>query len=133
MAQFNADDFERPLAFFILSGFSNGPRSVSEIQQHVNGVERLLDWAAARKGKLRLGSLPAALERLLHEGWLRLVRLDEPPGPEAIYMLTDAGEQRLEQERARLHSIVAQFVENGEPDGSFRTFLNSQSPLWSNW
>ena len=101
MAKFNANDFEGATDFFILSGFSDGPRSLSEIQQRVNWAERLLYLAAKRKGKRGLGSLSEALERLQSDGYLRHERLGEQPGAEIIYSLTDAGERRLEQERAR--------------------------------
>jgi DNA-binding PadR family transcriptional regulator len=133
MSEFNANDFEEALDFFILSGFSDGPRSLLEIQQRVKWAEGLLVLAAARKWTRSLGSLTTALERLQHEGWLKPERLGEQPGPEIIYSLTDAGDLQLEQERARRHLIVSQFVEDGELDGSFRRFLNSNGPLGPNY
>jgi DNA-binding PadR family transcriptional regulator len=130
MAEFNANDFEDTLDFFILTGFSDGPRSVAEIQQRVQWAERLLYFAAVRQGKRGAGSLSQALERLQVEGCLKLERLGGQPGAEIVYFLTDAGEHRLEQERARRRLMVLQFVEDAELDGSFRRFLDLEGPLW---
>ncbi len=91
MSEFNAGDFEDTLDFHSY-WFSDGPRSLPEIQQRVRWAERLLYLAATRKGKRGLDSLPEALERLKIEGCLEGERLDPQPGMEIIYSLTDAGE-----------------------------------------
>ena len=92
MTEFNANDFEGAFEFLLLSGFSEGPRSVSEIQRCCKRAEWLFGLAATRKGKRGIGSLPAVLERLRREGWLRLERPNEQPDAEVIYSLTQAGE-----------------------------------------
>jgi DNA-binding PadR family transcriptional regulator len=131
MAEFDANDFEGTLDFFILSAFGDGPRSLSEIQRRAKWAERLLYLAATRKGKRGPDSLSEALGRLQREGCIKFERLGQQSGADIIYSLTDAGEHRLEQERARRHVIVSEFVEDSELDSSFRKFLDSKSPLWS--
>jgi DNA-binding PadR family transcriptional regulator len=130
MADVNANDFEGTLDFFILSGFSDGPRRMSEIQQRIKWAERLLYLAAARTGKRGHDSLFEALKRLQSEGCLKLVRRSEQPGTEKIYSLSDLGEHRLEQERARRKLAVSQFIEDADLDASFRRFLDRKGPLW---
>lgn len=130
MAEFNTNDFEGTLDFFILSGFGDGPRSMSEIQQRLEWAERLLYLAAKRKGHRGPGALPEAVERLRSKGCLKLEGLIRQPDAEIICSLTDTGARRLEQERARRKLIVAQFVEDSDLDTSFRRFLDRQSPFW---
>lgn len=130
MAEFDTNDFKSTFDFFILSGFNDGPRSLSEIEQRMQWAERLLYLAAKRRAKQGFGSLLEALARLEGEGCLKQERLGEQPGAEIIYSLTDTGEHRLEQERARRKSIVSQFVEDAELDTSFRKFLDRHGPLW---
>ena len=125
MAEFNAGDLEGMLDFFILSGFSDGPQSLLEIQKRVNWAEGLLLLTADRKGMGSLNSVTSTLERLQREGWRKLQRTSL----EITYSLTESGEQRLEQERARRHFIASQFVEDSELDSSFRKFLNRHNPL----
>ena len=129
MTDFNARDFEGMRDFFILSGFSDGPRSLVEVQQREKWAERLLVVAAARRGTQSFDSLATALERLQREGWLKSERSGEQPSPEITYSLTEAGEQRLEQERERRHLMVSQFVEDSELDASFRRFLDREGPF----
>lgn len=130
MAGFDANDFERALDFFILSGFSDGPRSLPEIQQRVQWEERLLYVAAKRKGMQGLSPLPEALARLQSEGFLKGDRSGEQPSTETIYSLTDAGKYRLEQERARRRLMVSQFVEDEDLESSFRRFLDRGEGRW---
>jgi DNA-binding PadR family transcriptional regulator len=130
MAEFNANDFEGTLDFFILSGFSDAPRSLSDIRQRVRWAERLLYLAATQTGKRGHGSLLDALVRLQREGCLKRERRAEQPDTEIIYSLTDAGERRLEQERARRKLVVLQFVEDADLDASFGRFLDRTGPLW---
>lgn len=77
-----------------------------------------------------MSSIPAALDRLQREGWLRFVRPENHANAEPTYSLTEAGEQRLEQERVRRSWLVSQFVENSKLDQSFRRFLERQGLLW---
>ena len=106
------------LDFFLLSGFSDGPRSFVEIQQRVSWAERLLVIAAAKRGTEGSGSLAKAIKRLLHEGWLNSEAPAEQPSPETTYSLTEVRRQRLQEERERRHGMVSQFVENSELDAS---------------
>jgi DNA-binding PadR family transcriptional regulator len=125
MDEFNADGLKDGLDFFILNLFSDGPLSVSEIRRRVKAIYTFLDLvAAARKGKQSPGLL-AALQRLQREGWLKAGRrLAEQSDPEMVYSLTGFGEQRLKEEATRRGAIVSAFVEDDEPDRSFRKFLN---------
>jgi DNA-binding PadR family transcriptional regulator len=132
MAEFNESDFEGMFDFFILSGLSDGPRSISEIQQRVQWAERLLYVAAKRKGMRVLDSLSEALKSLQGNGSIKLESLGEQTGAETIYAITDAGQYWLEQERVRLTSIASQFIEDSELDTSFRKFLDRRNPLWPN-
>ena len=125
MSESDANNFEGTLDFFILSGFRDGPRSLLEVQQRVQWAERLLQVAAAKKGRPTFSSLSTALERLQREGWITCER--HPA--ESIYSLTEAGEHRLERERARRHSIVSEFVEDSKLDGSFQRFLDQSGPF----
>jgi hypothetical protein len=89
MAEFNTNDFEGTLDFFILSRFGDGPRSVSEIQRCIGWAEKLLYLAAERKGHRGPDALPEAIERLHSEGCLKLDQLGGLPDAEIIYSLTD--------------------------------------------
>ncbi len=129
MTEFNANDFEGTLEFFILSAFSDGPKSLVEIQQRAQWAEQLLGLATARKATRDFGSIFTALERLQREGCLKREQVGAQPSPEVLYSLREVGEQRLKQERARRHSMVSQFVEDAELDHSFRRFLNRKGPL----
>jgi DNA-binding PadR family transcriptional regulator len=126
----NDNDFEGTLDFFLLSGLSDGPRSLSEIEQRIKWAQRLLYLAAKRKGKRPPDSLPGALERLQSEGFLNIERLVERPDTGIIYSLTEVGKHRVEQERTRRRLMVSQFVEDSELDGSFQKFLDRQGPVW---
>lgn len=130
MTEFNANDFEGAFEFLLLNGFSEGPRSVSEIQRCCQRAEWLLNSAAARKGKREVGSLPIALQKLQREGWLRRECPSEQASAEITYALTETGRQRLEQERTHRHGRVSQFIESSELDQSFRRFLDRQGPFW---
>lgn len=124
MNEFNADGLRDTLDFFILSRFMDGPLSGLEIQRRLEPIFTYLDLAAQRTRKQSSGSLPTALQRLQREGWLKAEpRMGEQPDPETVYSLTAVGEQRIEEEMTRRGSIVAQFVEDGEPDRSFWEFL----------
>jgi len=130
MTEFNANDFEGAFEFLLLSGFSAGPRSMSAMQRCCKRAEWLLGLAAARKGRPNIDALPVTLQKLQREGWLRWERSDEQSGAEIIYALAEAGQQRLEQERAYRNGMVSQLMENNELDQSFRQFLDRQGPLW---
>lgn len=129
MTEPDANNFESTLDFFILSGFRDGPRSLLEVRQRVQWAERLLQVAAAKKGRPTFSSLCTALERLQREGGVKCERSGERHPAESVYSLTEAGQHRLEQERARQHSIVSEFVEDSELDGSFQRFLDQSGPF----
>jgi DNA-binding PadR family transcriptional regulator len=126
MDEFNADRFKDTLDFFILKRLSDdGPLSATEIQQRAKPIYSLLDLFATRKGRHGPGSLPAALERLQREGWLKTEPpFDGWPESELVYSLTVFGQQRVEEELMRRGSMLSQFIEDGELDKSFRNFLN---------
>jgi DNA-binding PadR family transcriptional regulator len=121
MGEFNADGLRDTLDFFILNRFSNGPLSLLELQQRLQQVFALLDAFAVRKGKQIPGPLQVALERLEHDGRLKV---EQSARPVTVYSLTDAGEHWLKLESTRRAAIVSQFVEEGELHKSFRKFLD---------
>jgi DNA-binding PadR family transcriptional regulator len=134
MDEFNADGLKATLDLFLLKRFSDdGPLSVFEIQQRAKPTYTLLDLFATRGGKESLGSLPAALQRLRRDGWLK-AEPNSYAGAEAelIYSLTVLGEQRAKEESARLESALSQFVEDGDMDKTFRKFLDRKRPIGDN-
>jgi DNA-binding PadR family transcriptional regulator len=131
MADFRPGDFEGTFEFFILSGFSDGPRSLPEIQQRLRWAERLLYVAARNKGQQGHRSLLELLDRLQKEGLLRVERGCAEQGAGEVYSLTDSGAHRLSEERARRSSLVSQFVEEADLDQSFRRFLDGNLPTVS--
>ena len=128
MREFNANDFASVFDLFVLKGFSDGPRTVPEIQGRIHGIERLMDIAATRTRTRESSFLPAVIKRLQREGLLKL----DQSGAESVYSLTDSGAETIEHARARLSWIVSQFGEDGELDSSFRSFLNRQNLLGLN-
>jgi DNA-binding PadR family transcriptional regulator len=134
MDEFNADRLKATLDLFILKRFSDdGPLSLFEIQRRAKPIHTLLELLAVRKGKQSLGSLPAALQRLHRDGWLKVEpKTDEGAESELVYSLTVVGEQRVEEESARLESMLSQFVEQGDMEKSFRKFLNQRKPEGNN-
>ncbi len=134
MGEFNADRLKATLDLFILKRFSeHGPLSLFDIQRRAKPIHTLLEVFAVRKGKQSLGSLPAALQRLHREGWLKVEpKPDESAEPELVYSLTVAGEQRVKEESARLESMLSQFVEQGDTEKSFRKFLDQRKPVGDN-
>jgi DNA-binding PadR family transcriptional regulator len=88
MADFRPGDFEGTFEFFILSGFSDGPRSLPEIQQRLRWAERLLYVAARNKGQQGHRSLLELLDRLQKEGLLRVERGCAEQGAGEVYSLT---------------------------------------------
>jgi len=126
MDEFNADRLKDTLDLFILKRFSDhGPLSAFEIQQRAKPIHTLLDLFAARKGKQSLGSLLTALQRLHRDGWLKAEpKIDEEAGSELVYSLSAIGEQRVKEESVRMESMLSQFVEHGDMDKSFRSFLD---------
>jgi hypothetical protein len=127
MADFRSGDFDATFEFFILSGFTDGARSLSEIQQRLRWAERLLYVPARNKGRNGRGVLEL-LDTLRKEGLLRIEPRSVEQGSEEVYALTDLGAFRVTQERARHSSLVSQFVEEADLDRSFRRFLNRNSP-----
>jgi len=131
MDEFNADRLRNTLDFFILKRFSDdGPLSVWEIQRRAKPIHALLDLIATRKGKQSLGSVPAVLQRLQRDGWLKAEpQFDGRSESELIYSLTAVGAQWLEEELRRRGSMLSQSIEDGDLDKSFRKFLDrSGSP-----
>jgi DNA-binding PadR family transcriptional regulator len=126
MADFRSGDFDGTFEFFILSGFTDGPRSLSEIQARFRWAERLLFVAARKKGQ-RSGGVRELLETLQEEGLLRVEPRCAEQRTEEAYALTDLGELRVTQQRTRHGSFVAQRVEEVDLDRSFRKFLDRNS------
>jgi DNA-binding PadR family transcriptional regulator len=124
---FNADPLRDMLDFFILKRLSDdGPLLLLEIQQRAKTILGLLDLFATRAGNQGPGSLAIALQRLQREGWLKTQPpFDSRPGSESLYSLSEFGKQRLEEEEARHASMLSRFIEDGEPEKSFRKFLDS--------
>jgi DNA-binding PadR family transcriptional regulator len=84
-----------------------------------------LDLFARRKGKQRLETLLTVLRRLQREGWLRVEpQSREREESEIVYSLTTLGQQRVEAERVRQGTLLSQFIEEGDFDKSFQTFLD---------
>jgi DNA-binding PadR family transcriptional regulator len=80
---------------------------------------------ATRRGKQSLGSLLTALQRLQRDGWLRAEPTSDDGAVSGLrYSLTADGEQRIEEGKARLESMLSQFVEHGDMDKSFQHFLD---------
>ncbi len=131
---FNADRLWATLDLFILKRFSDdGPLSLFEMQRRAKPLHTLLELFAVRKGKQSLGSLPAALQRLRRDGWLKVEpKPDEGSESELIYSLMVMGEQRVEEESARPKSMISQFVEEGDMEKSFKTFLDQRKPVGYN-
>jgi hypothetical protein len=126
MADFRSGDFDGTFEFFILSGFTDEPRSLSEIQQRFRWAERLLYVGARKKGQ-RCQGVPELLETLQKEGLLRVEPRCAEQGTEEVYALTDLGAFRVTQERTRQSSLVSRFVEEADLDRSFRNFLDRNS------
>jgi len=134
MDYFNGDRLQDALDFFILKRFGDdGPLTILEIQRRVKQIHALLDLFARRKGKQSLESLPATLQRLQREGWLKAEKpLDDGPESKVVYSLTAIGEQRLKEELARQQSMLSQFIEEADLDRSFRKFLDRGGALYGN-
>jgi DNA-binding PadR family transcriptional regulator len=134
MGEFNADRLKTTLDLFILKRFSDdGPLTFFEIQQRAKPIHTLLDLFAIRRGKQSLGSLLAALGRLHRDGWLKAEpKPVEGAQSELVYSLTPVGEQRVQEESARLESMLSQFLEHGDTDNSFRKFLDRKRPVGDN-
>ena len=130
MSQLNPGDFD-VFDFYVLSSVANGSKSALEIQQRVTRLEKFLEMAA-RKRRGSIAPLPVVLERLQRAGWLQPTHVGVQPNADTVYSLTDSGKQRLEQERARLHLIVSEFVESSALDGSFQRFLDNNHSFESN-
>ena len=127
MADFSSGDFDGTLEFFILSGFTEGQKSLSEIQQRLKWAERLLQVAGRNKGRQGPRGVLELLQILQAEGLLRVELRSAEQMTEEVYALTDSGAFRVAQERARNSSLVSQFVEEVDLDGSFRRFLDRNS------
>jgi DNA-binding PadR family transcriptional regulator len=133
MDEFNADRLWATLDLFILKRFSDDGRlSLFEIQRRAKPIHTLLKLFAVRKGKQSLGSLPAALQRLHRDGWLKVEPPDEGAQSELVYSLTVMGEQRVKEDSARLESMLSQFVEQGDMEKSLRKFLDQRKPVGYN-
>ena len=117
----NAD--EGMLEFFILSTLSVEPMDSFLIE---HSVERRV----GRWFEVRPDTVSAALQRMERVAWIdaEFCQMDKLHR-EKVYSLAVAGKDRLEAERARRTSELAQFVEDGK--GFVRVFGKVMSPSWN--
>jgi len=134
MDEFNADRLKATFDLFILKRFSDdGPLSLFEIQLRAKPMHTLLELFAVRRGRQSLGSVPAVLQQLHRDGWLKVEpKRDEDAESAPVYSLTMLGEQRVKEESARLESMLSQFVQQGDMEKSFRKFLDLRKPVGDN-
>ena len=123
MAESDSNKIERALDFFILKTLSDGPLQSSDLERRIERIYKILEFAAERKGKTGPVSLPIALRRLEHEGWLE-VRPGADGGREKVYSLTDSGNEQIGTQLATWTSMFTGFIEDGGLDDSFRKFLD---------
>ena len=108
------------IEFLILTALAGAPLSLEVLQHRLGRIQTLLATLALAAGQ-QPRSLRDAIQSLEGEGWL-----DRSSNAET-YALTRAGEQRLDLERGRRESIVADFVEAADLDSSFRRYLSRRS------
>ena len=87
-------------------------------------MHKLLKLAAERNGKPKPESLPSALGRLEHAGWIEVEGRQADFSLEKTYSLTPAGKEQFAAQQARWTSTLARFIDEGGLDHSFRKFLD---------
>ncbi|NMB62940.1 MAG: PadR family transcriptional regulator [Chloroflexi bacterium] len=91
--------------FFILLSIQNNPKHGYAIMKE---VEQLSD----KRIRLSTGTLYGAIKRLLEKHWIEPVITEESQEtnsnrPRKLYCLTASGQQIIEEEKARLRSLLA--------------------------
>ena len=91
----------REQSFLILAALAGGPA-------HGYGVIQAVDELSEGRGRLRPGTLYAALERLVADGWLVADREEVVDGRNRrYYAVTDEGRAALADEIGRLEANAA--------------------------
>jgi len=96
--------------------------ALAEAPRHGYGLITEVAAISAGRVRLRTGSLYGALQRLVHDGLIRVEREEIVDGrARKVYALTELGSQLVQEETARLRALVGELERRVSPRSSVRT------------